>query len=118
MKVDAWQEWLIIATYDIAQLVFLVAAILLVLRTKRLPAYFVALGFALFLVGNRVLLDASRDMAEAEQRKGEVASIQLHELVGSVLSSVGFLGAGLSLVWFAMSERTQEGRDTSRLNGP
>jgi len=92
--------------YYLAQIVLVISAIILAIKTKEISAYLCAAGFAAFLSGNIMLMDVSKTIVEIEQTHGNLASLENDQMIGRVLSPVGFLAAGVGLFVFAVSRKS------------
>jgi len=92
--------------YYLAQIMLVISAIILVLKTRKISAYLCAAGFATFLSGNIMLIDVSRKIVEIEQTHGNLAPIESYQMIGHVLSSVGLLAASAGLFVFALSRKS------------
>jgi len=104
MSIDM-QGWVFLSMYYLAQVLFLLASVILVRATKQISAYLCVIGFTAFLVGNVMMIEASKDLVEVEQTQGDKASVERYQSVGRMLSSVGFLAAGSGLFLFAVGRR-------------
>jgi hypothetical protein len=60
MMTNTWYGDILYYSYYIAQVVFIVAYSVLSLRTRGLPAILSLIGFAAFLIGNVLMLNADR----------------------------------------------------------
>lgn len=94
--------WVFVSMYYVAQVLFVLGAAILARSTKRGSAYLSALGFAAFLAGNVVMIQASKDLVEAQQTQTPVASIERVASVGRALSSSGLIVAAAGFFVFAV----------------
>ena len=97
---DIWQDELFFSMYYLAQIMLVISAIILALKTWKVSVYHCAAGFSAFLYGNIVLIDVNKKIAEIEQTNGDITSIEDYHRLGRVLSPVGFLAAGTGLFIF------------------
>ena len=105
MGIDTWQEWLTRTMYDLAQVFFLLGAFVLARATRQISAYLCVIGFAAFLGGNILMIEASKGIVEAEQTNREFTRVKQYQSIGRFLSSTGFLVAGSGLFLFALARR-------------
>lgn len=65
MKIDTWYQWLLAYGYEVGQLLFLVALLILSLRIRRPTIIISAFAFLIFVLGNAQMFTASREYTEA-----------------------------------------------------
>lgn len=94
--------WAFGSMYYLAQVLFILGAVILARSTKRGSAYLSAIGFAAFLGGNVMMIQASKDLVEAQQTQTPAASIERVESVGRALSSSGLIVAAAGFFVFAV----------------
>jgi hypothetical protein len=110
MEIVTWYDWALVYLYDVGEFLFIVAAALLAVRTKKLSVCVCAVGLAMFFVGNLARLDASKELVELRQTHGDTSHAKIKHYVGSVGTSLGFLMAGVGLLVFAVRFGKEEKR--------
>jgi len=105
MNIETWHQWALVYAYEIGQLLFLIALIVLAVKMRKLSLVISAMAFLIFIIGNATMLVANKEYVELGQRS--ISQLPMNEMtawrLGRIGSSLGFFVAGLGLFWFGIS---------------
>lgn len=104
MEIHTWYQWLLVQGYEIGQLLFLAALVILSLRTRGPAVILATLGFLAFVLGNIQMLWADVDHFQAiqtGQAQGPLSETAAW-LRGRIASSGGFALSGAALLWYGV----------------
>jgi len=105
MEIDTWYKWMLVYLYDGGGVLIFLAVSILAWKIRSISLIAAAIFMFAFVVGTHYQSSAQRAYVEAQQTMLDQSGIVFEFYMWRVMSSVGFLLGGASLLWFAVKNK-------------